>query len=234
MKNLNILKKLIREELSKTLFEGRNAMENYMFFQNLQTINRATSEMLKMDPQYVDAILSDGHQWAVDHIATSADDVSEVHGFLMNRQPMMESDEDLFSPLAPDQNSNVILKKIVQHAEELLKWNLGLNTAKLNQIESTLRAMVADMDRASDEANSVDEKKLTKAELRKREEVAKGIKKSDPKMPMDKKMAIATAVAKKVAEAKKGFTSKYDDAPQLKGKQKNLPDALQAKIVKSK
>jgi len=47
-------------------------------------------------------------------------------------------------------------------------------------------------------------------------------------------MAIATAVAKKVAEAKKGFTSKYDEDPKLKGKQKNLPDALQARIVKSK
>ena len=169
MKNLSILKKLIQEELNKVLLEGENGMENYMFFQNLQTINRATSEMLQMDPQYVDTILSDGHQWAVDHIATSADDVSEVHGFLMNRQPMMESDDDLFSPLAPNQNSDVILKKIVEHAEELLKWNLGLDTAKLNQIESTLRAMIADMNQASDKSDQAGnddlyEKRLTKAD----------------------------------------------------------------------
>ena len=28
------------------------------------------------------------------------------------------------------------------------------------------------------------------------------------------------------------FTDKYDDSPKLKGKQKNLPDQLQAKLVK--
>lgn len=190
MKNLNILKKLIREELLKTLSEGENAMENYMFFQNLQTINRATAEMLKMDPRYVDAILSDGHQWAVDHITTSADDVSEVHGFLMNRQPMMESDDDLFKPLDPSQNNDIILSKIVKHGQELLKYNLGLDTAKLNQIEFILRGMVADMDQASGEANSVEEKK--------------------------------------------GFTSKYDKDPKLKGDQSELPDFIQARIVKSK
>ena len=47
------------------------------------------------------------------------------------------------------------------------------------------------------------EKTLTPAEKKKREEIAKAIEKDQPDMPMDKKMAIATAQAKKVAEAKK-------------------------------
>ena len=46
----------------------------------------------------------------------------------------------------------------------------------------------------------VEEKTLTPAEKKKREEVAKAIERDNPKMPMDKKMAIATATAKKVAE----------------------------------
>ena len=46
----------------------------------------------------------------------------------------------------------------------------------------------------------IDEKTLTPAEMKKREEIAKGIEKSTPNMPMSKKMAIATASAKKVAE----------------------------------
>ena len=46
----------------------------------------------------------------------------------------------------------------------------------------------------------VQEKKLTDAEMKKREEIAKAIEKDDPDMPMDKKMAIATATAKRVAE----------------------------------
>lgn len=44
------------------------------------------------------------------------------------------------------------------------------------------------------------EKKLTSAEMKKREEVAKAIHRENPDMPMAKKMAIATATAKKVAE----------------------------------
>ena len=53
-----------------------------------------------------------------------------------------------------------------------------------------------------DAIKSVTEKKLTPAEMKKREEVAKAIERDNPDMPMDKKMAIATATAKKVAEAK--------------------------------
>lgn len=46
----------------------------------------------------------------------------------------------------------------------------------------------------------LNEKTLTPAELKKREEIAKSIEKDQPDMPMDKKMAIATAAAKRVAE----------------------------------
>jgi len=201
MKNLNILKKLIKEELDRVLAEDHNSFDNYMFFQNLQTINRATGEMLQMNPRYVDAILSDGHQWAVDHIATSADDVSEVHGFLLNRQPMMESDDELFKPLDPNQNSDTILSKIVKHGQELLKYNLGLDIAKLNQIESTLRAMVADMDKGSDGSNQAGNDDLYE---------------------------------KRLTKAAKGYTSKFDNDPNLTKKQKGFSDFIQGKILKSK
>lgn len=46
----------------------------------------------------------------------------------------------------------------------------------------------------------IEEKTLTPAEKKKREEVAKAIERENPNMPMDQKMAIATATAKKVAE----------------------------------
>jgi hypothetical protein len=44
------------------------------------------------------------------------------------------------------------------------------------------------------------EKTLTPAEIKKREEIAKAMERDNPDMPMAKKMAIATATAKKVAE----------------------------------
>lgn len=57
---------------------------NYMFFENLKTIKKSVDAMLQMDPQQLDRMLSAGHGWAVDHIATSKDDVEEVGAFIMN------------------------------------------------------------------------------------------------------------------------------------------------------
>jgi hypothetical protein len=57
---------------------------NYMFFGNLKTIKRMIDEMVQMNAEQVDTILKDGDDWAVDHIATSVDDIQEVYNFLMN------------------------------------------------------------------------------------------------------------------------------------------------------
>jgi hypothetical protein len=64
--------------------ESHSNQQNYMFFQNLHTINRMTEKMLALDAMRVDQLLSDGHAWAVDHIATSTDDVTEVGQWLCN------------------------------------------------------------------------------------------------------------------------------------------------------
>ena len=57
---------------------------NYMIFGNLKTIKKYVDAMLAMDVDQVQEILSNGHDWAADHIATSKDDVQEVGDFLMN------------------------------------------------------------------------------------------------------------------------------------------------------
>ena len=54
------------------------------------------------------------------------------------------------------------------------------------------------------------EKTLTSNEKKKREEIAQAIKRDNPDMPMAKKMAIATATAKKVAEEVKYPHPMYD------------------------
>lgn len=74
-----------RLELAKTLSslkENHEETQNYMFFGNLKTIKRLVDEMLEMDEAEVDAMLTNGHNWAVDHIATSKDDIEEVFNFL--------------------------------------------------------------------------------------------------------------------------------------------------------
>jgi hypothetical protein len=64
-----------------TMHEESN---NYMFWQNLKTMHESISHLLEMNCDEVDALLSDGHGWALDHIATSADDVEEVYHFISN------------------------------------------------------------------------------------------------------------------------------------------------------
>ena len=81
------LRKIIQEEVKKSLKEDVN---NYMFFENLKIIKEAVDEMLEMDEAMVDQILSDGHNWAEDHIATSKDDVEEVFNFLKSKSTVNE------------------------------------------------------------------------------------------------------------------------------------------------
>jgi hypothetical protein len=83
-----------RLELAKTLSslkENCGETSNYMFFGNLKTIKRLVDEMLEMDEAKVDAMLSDGHNWAVDHIATSKDDVEEVFNFLAGHDSLEDT-----------------------------------------------------------------------------------------------------------------------------------------------
>jgi hypothetical protein len=67
------------------LNENMEESNNYMFWQNLKTMVHAANELLNMDYDKVDALLSDGHGWALDHLATSADDVEEVYHFIEGR-----------------------------------------------------------------------------------------------------------------------------------------------------
>ena len=85
------LKKLIREEVQNALDENHES-NNYMFFANLKTLKHAIDEMLAMDKSKVDQILEDGHGWAIDHIATSTDDVEEVYHFLTNKDEIGHKD----------------------------------------------------------------------------------------------------------------------------------------------
>lgn len=64
---------------------GSQEPKNYMFFSNLEVIKEKVEKMLAMDVAQVDAMLSDGHDWANDHISTSKDDVEEVCNWLCSK-----------------------------------------------------------------------------------------------------------------------------------------------------
>ena len=83
------IKKILKEELLKESIR----MENYMFFQNLKEIKENIEELLSMDQYEVDRVLSDGHDWASEHMATAKDDNEEVTSFLKHRKGDMMEEE---------------------------------------------------------------------------------------------------------------------------------------------
>jgi hypothetical protein len=94
MKNIKFFEDFNSEVPSQEIHEGHGEMQNYMFFQNLHTIKNAIEELIELDPSKVDAILADGHGWALDHIATSVDDIEEVYHFLSNSIEMGHEGEE--------------------------------------------------------------------------------------------------------------------------------------------
>jgi hypothetical protein len=102
-------------------------------------------------------------------------------------------------------SANEKLMSMVKDDDNLPEWVQSKVTKATDYIRSVRDYL---------EAEKMEEKTLTPAEIRKRDKIAKAIKKDDPDMPMDKKMAIATATAKRVAEAYKvGQTVKPTKGP---------------------
>jgi hypothetical protein len=90
-KRLNLAKNLMG------MNEDHDESENYMFFANVSNIKRMCEEILEMELSKVDSLLSQGHGWATDHIATSKDDVEEVYGFLKSSIEMHHDEEGMIS-----------------------------------------------------------------------------------------------------------------------------------------
>lgn len=75
-----LVKKVLKEQ----------EQENYMFFSNLKQIQRQCEMLLKMDPNMIDNILENGHDWADDHVTEAKTNMDQVFDFLMNEKSKME------------------------------------------------------------------------------------------------------------------------------------------------
>ncbi|NBU48469.1 MAG: hypothetical protein EBS34_13725, partial [Flavobacteriales bacterium] len=82
---------------SDKCMKERGSNLNYMFFGNLETLKRMIDDLLEMNEEEVDNILKDGHDWAVDHIASSLDDVQEVYNFIKTNSSNDHRKEDSFA-----------------------------------------------------------------------------------------------------------------------------------------
>ena len=89
------IRKILKEDLKYWGVDGKkmgpkldedSKNENYMFFQNLKEIKENIESILSLDENEVDNTLSDGHGWALEHMATAKDDIEEVASFLKHRK----------------------------------------------------------------------------------------------------------------------------------------------------
>jgi hypothetical protein len=64
---------------------GDNMTENYMFFSNLKQMHRQIEFLMQIDPQVIESILQNGHDWADDHITVAKENMDQVFDFIMNK-----------------------------------------------------------------------------------------------------------------------------------------------------
>jgi hypothetical protein len=83
---MNRLVKLTESDVNrlvnKVLKEQKQS--NYMFFSNLKQIKRQCEMMLDMDPNQIDEIIQNGHDWADDHISEAKTNIDQVFDFFKN------------------------------------------------------------------------------------------------------------------------------------------------------
>ena len=75
------IERIIRKVLNE---DHRMNNSRYMFFSNLQQMRRQCDLLLDLDPNMVESILENGHDWAQDHIAEAKNNMDQVFDFLMN------------------------------------------------------------------------------------------------------------------------------------------------------
>jgi len=95
MDNLN---KIIKKHLNIVLKENDGG--NYMFFSNIEQIKRQCELLLDFDKQYIDNLLTNGHDWADDHITVAKENMDQVFDFIMNEKEgeennINESEEEI-------------------------------------------------------------------------------------------------------------------------------------------
>jgi hypothetical protein len=100
-----------------------------------------------------------------------------------------------------------------------------LSPARVTEFRDHMMQFLSDPENL-DTYESVQERKLTPAELKKREEIAKAIEKEQPGIDKSKKMAIATAQAKKMSESEE-----LDEAKNAPGTARVSYTSLEGKRV---
>ena len=87
--------------IRRVINEGDSGNGRYMFFSNLEQMRRQCDLLLDLDPDMIEDILENGHDWAQDHISEAKNNMDQVFDFLMNET---ERDENKSSMSMDDKD----------------------------------------------------------------------------------------------------------------------------------
>jgi hypothetical protein len=122
--------------------ENNPEQSRYMFFGNLQQIQRQAGIMLDMNEEEVAQILESGHDWAQDHVATAKESFDQVFDFLMN-ETKKETDENEFE----EEIDESMIRSHANGRGENLKPN---NFPEEFEREATIETINENLDNATD------------------------------------------------------------------------------------
>jgi hypothetical protein len=107
MKNVIKLKESdLTNIIKRILNENEDRGGRYMFFSNLEQMRRQCDLLLDLEPDMVESILENGHDWAQDHISEAKNNMDQVFDFLMN-----ESKKDgMELSMSIDDNDEVMME----------------------------------------------------------------------------------------------------------------------------
>jgi hypothetical protein len=84
MKTVKLTESDITRLVKRVLSEQEVENANYMLFSNLKQMKRQIEMIMKMDPNMIDDIIQNGHDWADDHISVAKTNMDQVFDFLKN------------------------------------------------------------------------------------------------------------------------------------------------------
>ena len=94
MKVIKIKESEIKAIVSKILKENEMEQSNYMFFSNLEQIERQCKLLRNIDPSKINELLNNGHDWEDDHISEAKTNMDQVFDFIMNETKGSSHDEE--------------------------------------------------------------------------------------------------------------------------------------------
>jgi hypothetical protein len=114
-----IIRKVIRES-------HRDNSQRYMFFSNLEQMKRQCDMLLELDPNMVEQVLDNGHDWAQDHISEAKNNMDQVFDFMMNETKK----DDMGMPMDMNDMDSVMMEGRKKTGTKLCARGLASAKAK--------------------------------------------------------------------------------------------------------